>query len=97
MSNSPILPARRRPGHHSVGRQRRPPPGGDFHLDADGRVHAVGEPRLTFSGINNDRRWWPTGPRHNSSGTTSRRPWTWARGGISPQRLRSWARTPAAG
>ncbi|SSW64067.1 N-acetylmuramate alpha-1-phosphate uridylyltransferase MurU [Achromobacter agilis] len=26
-------------------------PAGDFHLAADGRVHAQGEPRLTFSGI----------------------------------------------
>jgi MurNAc alpha-1-phosphate uridylyltransferase len=26
-------------------------PAGDFHLDAVGRVHAAGEPRLTFSGI----------------------------------------------
>jgi len=26
-------------------------PEGDFRLDADGRVHAEGEPRLTFSGI----------------------------------------------
>lgn len=26
-------------------------PGGDFHLDTAGRVHAEGEPRLTFSGI----------------------------------------------
>ncbi len=26
-------------------------PEGDFHLDADGRVHAEGEPRLTFSGV----------------------------------------------
>ncbi|MDR5900882.1 N-acetylmuramate alpha-1-phosphate uridylyltransferase MurU [Halomonas icarae] len=26
-------------------------PNGDFHLDADGRVHSQGEPRLTFSGI----------------------------------------------
>jgi MurNAc alpha-1-phosphate uridylyltransferase len=30
------------PDHH---------PQGDFHLDADGRVHAEGEPRLTFAGI----------------------------------------------
>ncbi|MDT0511780.1 MULTISPECIES: N-acetylmuramate alpha-1-phosphate uridylyltransferase MurU [unclassified Halomonas] len=30
------------PAHH---------PGGDFHLDADGRVLPQGEPRLTFSGI----------------------------------------------
>ncbi|SDJ48958.1 N-acetylmuramate alpha-1-phosphate uridylyltransferase MurU [Billgrantia gudaonensis] len=30
------------PAHHPVG---------DFHLDAEGRVHAVGEPRLTFAGI----------------------------------------------
>jgi MurNAc alpha-1-phosphate uridylyltransferase len=30
------------PGHH---------PGGDFFLDAAGRVHATGEPRLTFSGM----------------------------------------------
>ncbi|MBF7054034.1 nucleotidyltransferase family protein [Halomonas sp. KAO] len=30
------------PAHH---------PDGDFHLDADGRVHPQGEPRLTFSGI----------------------------------------------
>jgi N-acetyl-alpha-D-muramate 1-phosphate uridylyltransferase len=30
------------PDHH---------PAGDFHLDADGRVHAEGEPRLTFAGI----------------------------------------------
>ena len=30
------------PAHH---------PGGDFHLDAAGRVHAEGEPRLTFAGI----------------------------------------------
>ncbi|SEL19072.1 N-acetylmuramate alpha-1-phosphate uridylyltransferase MurU [Halomonas daqiaonensis] len=30
------------PDHH---------PQGDFHLDADGRVHADGEPRLTFAGI----------------------------------------------
>ncbi|CAM3543913.1 N-acetylmuramate alpha-1-phosphate uridylyltransferase MurU [Halomonas lysinitropha] len=30
------------PGHH---------PQGDFHLDAEGRVHAEGEPRLTFAGI----------------------------------------------
>ncbi|KAF1709386.1 mannose-1-phosphate guanylyltransferase [Pseudoxanthomonas kalamensis DSM 18571] len=26
-------------------------PQGDFHLDADGRVHADGDPRLTFAGI----------------------------------------------
>jgi len=26
-------------------------PRGDFHLDSAGRVHATGEPRLTFSGI----------------------------------------------
>jgi MurNAc alpha-1-phosphate uridylyltransferase len=26
-------------------------PGGDFHLDAAGQVHADGQPRLTFSGI----------------------------------------------
>jgi len=26
-------------------------PDGDFHLDAAGRIHATGEPRLTFSGI----------------------------------------------
>lgn len=26
-------------------------PAGDFHLAADGRVHAQGEPRLTFAGI----------------------------------------------
>lgn len=30
------------PPHHAEG---------DFHLDAAGRVHAVGEPRLTFAGI----------------------------------------------
>lgn len=30
------------PDHH---------PQGDFHLDADGRVHAEGKPRLTFAGI----------------------------------------------
>ena len=30
------------PDHH---------PAGDFHLDAAGRVHAEGEPRLTFAGI----------------------------------------------
>ncbi|TFH88695.1 nucleotidyltransferase family protein [Billgrantia azerbaijanica] len=30
------------PDHH---------PAGDFHLDTDGRVHAVGEPRLTFAGL----------------------------------------------
>ncbi|MCE8044903.1 nucleotidyltransferase family protein [Halomonas desiderata] len=30
------------PSHH---------PGGDFHLDAAGRVHAEGEPRLTFAGL----------------------------------------------
>ncbi|MGM0984425.1 MAG: N-acetylmuramate alpha-1-phosphate uridylyltransferase MurU [Pseudomonadota bacterium] len=30
------------PDHH---------PQGDFHLDAEGRVHAEGEPRLTFAGI----------------------------------------------
>lgn len=30
------------PAHH---------PGGDFHLDAAGRVHGAGQPRLTFSGI----------------------------------------------
>ncbi|MDI5892987.1 N-acetylmuramate alpha-1-phosphate uridylyltransferase MurU [Halomonas rhizosphaerae] len=30
------------PDHH---------PQGDFHLDAGGRVHAEGEPRLTFAGI----------------------------------------------
>lgn len=30
------------PDHH---------PDGDFHLDAKGRVHARGEPRLTFAGI----------------------------------------------
>lgn len=30
------------PGHH---------PQGDFHLDARGRVHAEGEPRLTFAGV----------------------------------------------
>lgn len=30
------------PDHH---------PQGDFHLDASGRVHAEGEPRLTFAGI----------------------------------------------
>jgi N-acetyl-alpha-D-muramate 1-phosphate uridylyltransferase len=30
------------PDHH---------PGGDFHLDARGRVHEDGEPRLTFAGI----------------------------------------------
>lgn len=26
-------------------------PGGDFHLDPHGRVHATGAPRLTFSGV----------------------------------------------
>ncbi|MFC2991245.1 N-acetylmuramate alpha-1-phosphate uridylyltransferase MurU [Halomonas tibetensis] len=30
------------PDHH---------PGGDFHLTHDGRIHAEGEPRLTFAGI----------------------------------------------
>ncbi|WP_163558532.1 N-acetylmuramate alpha-1-phosphate uridylyltransferase MurU [Halomonas sp. NO4] len=30
------------PDHH---------PDGDFHLDAAGRVHATGEPRLTFAGL----------------------------------------------
>lgn len=30
------------PAHHPVG---------DFHLDAAGRVHAAGEPRLTFAGL----------------------------------------------
>ncbi|MDX5379228.1 MAG: nucleotidyltransferase family protein [Halomonas sp.] len=30
------------PGHHPLG---------DFHLDATGRVHALGEPRLTFAGV----------------------------------------------
>ena len=30
------------PDHHPVG---------DFHLDADGRIHADGSPRLTFSGL----------------------------------------------
>lgn len=30
------------PAHHA---------GGDFHLDAAGRVHASGEPRLTYAGI----------------------------------------------
>ena len=31
-------------------------PRGDFHLDSAGRVHATGEPRLTFSGIGVYRR-----------------------------------------
>jgi len=35
------------PAHH---------PGGDFRLDAQGRLHADGEPRLTYSGIGVFRR-----------------------------------------
>ena len=35
------------PAHH---------PGGDFRLDAQGRVHDDGEPRLTYSGIGVFRR-----------------------------------------
>jgi len=46
------------PAHH---------PAGDFHLDADGRLHARGEPRLTFAGVGVYRRevlegWQELGP-----------------------------------